>query len=388
QVTVYATNAGEVEAIWNRRKLLLPPGDETINGVRVVRLPLKHLPLSPYGYYLFRRIAVLLSRFPSVPESLLRAMSRYTPWVPELAAALERHEGPIDLVHAFTIPFESLISAAVSFAQARSIPTIITPFLHTGEALDPHVSRSYAMSHQVALMKEAHQVTAMTEVERRFLVRAGLREDRVQVVGAGIRLDGVSAEVREDRAPVTGQLHRHLVLFLGAATYDKGAVHLVQAMGLLAERGIDAHLVIAGTAVDHFHRFFDSLPADVKARCHLAGRVSEEEKGGLLAACDILAMPSRVDSFGLVYLEAWGHKKPVIGARAGGVPEVISNEEDGLLVEFGDVPALADAVESLLKDEEKRIRLGLRGYEKLMTHYTWDKVYCKMWDVYKRALEV
>ncbi|MFN8515884.1 MAG: glycosyltransferase [Chloroflexia bacterium] len=59
----------------------------------------------------------------------------------------------------------------------------------------------------------------------------------------------------------------------------------------------------------------------------------------MLAAASIFALPSRTDSFGITFLEAWCNGVPVIGARAGSIPDVIDDGEDELLVPFGDVPA-------------------------------------------------
>jgi glycogen synthase len=64
----------------------------------------------------------------------------------------------------------------------------------------------------------------------------------------------------------------------------------------------------------------------------------------------------------------------VIGARAGGVPDVIDDGEDGLLVPFGDVPALADALRSLLDDPTLAARLGERGRAKTLERLTWERV--------------
>ena len=106
------------------------------------------------------------------------------------------------------------------------------------------------------------------------------------------------------------------------------------------------------------------LPAWVNERCHILGFVSEEEKRDLLDAGDVFVMPSRTDSFGIVYLEAWLYKNPVIGALAGGVPEIIHDSEDGYLVPFGDVDRLAEAIGTLLSDRTQAQQFGARGYQK------------------------
>ena len=96
-------------------------------------------------------------------------------------------------------------------------------------------------------------------------------------------------------------------------------------------------------------------------------------------------MPSRVDSFGLVFLEAWAQGKPVIGARAGGIPAVVDHGENGLLIPFGDVDALAAAIERLLDSPEEAARLGQTGWRKLKEHYDWERVYPQLLALYQAA---
>jgi glycosyltransferase involved in cell wall biosynthesis len=102
-------------------------------------------------------------------------------------------------------------------------------------------------------------------------------------------------------------------------------------------------------------------------------------------------MPSRTDSFGILYLEAWLYRKPVIGARAWGMSDVIRHGEDGLLVPFGDVPALAEAIGYLLDHPEIREAMGTSGEVKARTTYHWDRRYALLRDAYvaspNRALD-
>jgi glycosyltransferase involved in cell wall biosynthesis len=115
------------------------------------------------------------------------------------------------------------------------------------------------------------------------------------------------------------------------------------------------------------------------------GFISDEEKRDLLDAGDVLVMPSRTDSFGIVYLEAWVYRKPVIGALAGGVPEVIHDGEDGYVVPFGDVRRLAEAIGTLLSDRALALQFGSRGFHKASAH-TWDSKYAAIRTIYEHVV--
>jgi glycosyltransferase involved in cell wall biosynthesis len=166
-----------------------------------------------------------------------------------------------------------------------------------------------------------------------------------------------------------------LVVFLSAMARDKGAVQVVEAVRRLWRVGRQVELALAGAVLTPFRRYLEKLPPDDRGRVRVLGSIDEGTKRDLLAACDMLAMPSRTDSFGIVYLEAWLYQKAVIGARAWGMDDVIEEGQDGLLVPFGDASALADAISYLLDHPARREAMGARGEAKVYRSHTW-KIKC------------
>ena len=164
---------------------------------------------------------------------------------------------------------------------------------------------------------------------------------------------------------------------------DKGTVQVVEAVRRLWQAGRPAELALAGAVLTPFRQYLDRLPVEDRRRIHLLGPVSDEDKRGLLAAADVLAMPSRTDSFGIVYLEAWLHGKPVIGARAWGVGDVIADGQDGLLVPFDDAPALADTLAYLLDHPAEGAAMGARGQRKVYERHTWEIKYGQIRALYE-----
>jgi glycosyltransferase involved in cell wall biosynthesis len=102
--------------------------------------------------------------------------------------------------------------------------------------------------------------------------------------------------------------------------------------------------------------------------------VSEREKVEALNACDLLVMPSVGEAFGIVYLEAWALGKPIIGARAGAVPSIVSNGCDGVLVSPGDTEDLIRQIEQMMIDPLWRRELGLAGSRKVRQRYTVSRI--------------
>ena len=101
------------------------------------------------------------------------------------------------------------------------------------------------------------------------------------------------------------------------------------------------------------------------------GPLSEEEKRDFFAGIDLFALPSRSDSFGLVLPEAWANAAPCVGYRAGGLPWVIRDGGDGLLVRCGDLEGLAEALARLTTDRTLRQQLGEAGRQR-MGEFDWE----------------
>ncbi len=382
QVAVFTTNAWDLEFFWNPARQHLSTAATQHHGVDIRRFPVRHVLSSKYSYAAVRYAMLRLSTLPIDSRRALFWLCQWLPWVPDLQQTLTQKTRCFDLVHVVNVSFDSLAYAAYQFAQRWGVPLVITPFVHLGEPQDDTVRRYYTMPHQVTMISSSAAVIVQTQLEQDLLLSRGVPAARMHIVGPGINppelMGGDGARFRAKH-----HLEGPLVFSIGAQAYDKGSVQLVEAMTRLWSEGCPASLVLAGPMLSEFRRFFESQPQWVRERCRLLGYISEEEKRDLLAAGDVFAMPSRTDSFGIVYLEAWLYKKPVIGALAGGVPDVIADNEDGYLVPFGDSQRLAEALNRLLSDPAQAQRLGSQGYQKAVTQHTWDRKYAAIRAIYE-----
>ncbi len=390
-VTVMTTDADEPEFFWNGRKRSLSreqhkgktfQPDEIRQGVAIRRFPIRHLPLSSLSYPAVRRVMSLLSDLPLDLTPVLRWLASFTPWVSELAHELRTMPtGRYDLVMGMTICFESLLWPACQYARRAGVPFIVTPLIHLGESERDSVRKFYTMRHQLALLHQADAVIALTNVERDYLVGRGVAPDRITTAGAGADpadVEGGDAIRFRERHSVS----EPIVVSLGTASYDKGTVHTVEAMRQLWAAGQDVTLVVAGAALDQFRRYIGRLSPVEQSRCRVLGVVDDQTKRDLLAAARVLVMPSRSDSFGIVYLEAWLAGLPVVGADSGGVAEVIDDGADGFLVKFGDVDALAHRIGQLLGDQALAQQMAVAGRRKAFKSYSWDRVYARVRRAY------
>lgn len=380
RVTVLTTDAFDLEHFWMPGKRRIAEMYDEHGGVQVRRLRVQRLPGPPILYPLIRRLMVETGRLPA-STPLLRQLARLTPRLPELAATLAAPEfRDVALVHSTNITLDFMLLPVAAWAEQRSIPQLITPFVHLGEPGNRQILRYYSMPHQIDLLRRSAAVITQTGLEQDFLRRAGVPPARMQTIGVGINpseLGGDGTRFRREQ-----QISGPIVLSAGTAAYDKGTVHVVEAMQRLWAAGSPATWVQVGSLMDHFQQFAERLPAADRARTRMLGFVPDQLRQDAFAAADLFVMPSRTDSFGIVYLEAWGRGVPVIGARAGGVPAVIRHGSDGLLVEFGDVAGLARSIARLLNDRELARAMGELGRRKVLQELTWDRKYQQVRALY------
>lgn len=388
QVTVLSSDALDLEYFWDGRKRRVAEGESSHNGVRVLRFPVRRLPGPPIHYPILRRLMVELGRLGPATTPLLRRLATLTPRLPELERFL--HRAPelrdVAIVHTTNITLDFAIVPVADWAQRRGIPHLCTPFVHLGEPGRRQIVQYYSMPHQLALLKGCAAVATMTGLERDFLAARGVDPSRLHVVGAGVD----PAEVGGGDGAAFRAAHNiagPIVLSLGAAAYDKGTVHVLEAMRRLWAGGSAATWVQCGPLLGHFEQHYAGLSAAERASTRVLGFVSDATRRDALAAADVYAQPSRTDSFGIAYLEAWWYGVPVVGARAGGVPAVIRDGVDGLLVPFGNVGALEGALTSLLADHERARALGAAGRERVGREFTWDAAYGRARELYQGAFQ-
>ena len=347
----------------------------------IIRCPLRPFPGGWRGVLAWRKAMVLLSLLPGDQTRLLTSMARQLPPLIGLGQALAQLPDVPTLVHGFNLSWEHALVAAQDFARRRNLPFVITPFTHLGGSENARVARNATMDHQRRLLNEAHAVLALTSVEREGFAQWGIHPQRVVLIGGGAD----APPALTDTAAIARRynLEPPFALFVGRANFDKGAIHAAQATLRLAKSGCALTLALAGRVGDDFRRFHHHLSDAEQVLVRPLGTVDEIAKHALLKEAMMLLLPSQADSFGIVLLEAWQHGTPVIGARAGGIPGVVDDGENGLLVPFGDVPALASAMQRLLTGDDLRQIMGRRGQEKVRREYTWDQVAGRVLAVYR-----
>jgi len=363
QVTVYTTTARDLEAFWDARKATFPPGCESREGVTVHRFPLWHAP----GIHRY-----LLKALSLIPIPAWQALTvPFNPIAPGLWQATSR-DSPFDLVHAACFPYSFPLVCAARLARRCRIPFLLTPFVHTGDPENPHdrIRRAYTTPALLGIARQADRVFVQTEVERQALEQRGIRAERLILQGLGVDLAGCTGGNRQRLRERLGLGEAVIVGHLGNNSYEKGTIDLLKASQLAWQSGTKFAVVLAGPIMQSFRDFLRTFrPAGLLVQL---GELDDEQKRDFFAAIDLFVLPSRSDSFGLVLPEAWANGVPCIGYRAGGIPGVIRDGQDGLLVRCGDLSGLAQAMRSLIEDTDRRHHLGEQGRQRIPMDFDWD----------------
>lgn len=167
----------------------------------------------------------------------------------------------------------------------------------------------------------------------------------------------------------------------------KGVDTLISALPRVLPAVPGARLVAVGGGPDRARLEQLSQDAGVAAQVVFLGGLTQAELFACYAHCDVFAMPSGGEGFGLVFLEAMAQGKPVIGGAHGGTPEVVADGVTGLLVSHGDVERLSAALQTLLTDTNRANAMGLRGRERVRAAYTFERFREGLEDLLRKVLE-
>jgi glycosyltransferase involved in cell wall biosynthesis len=231
-------------------------------------------------------------------------------------------------------------------------------------------------SRQLRVYEGAGRVFTMSHFLRRSLIEhTGLAPGKVQTVHPGA-VAGVPTDFRSATA-VSRPKPRRRLLFAGTTFDVKGGDAVVAALQLLRREDSQVALTVVGPAKW-------PLPGEPPPGCHFIGRVDPAAMPGLYDRHDVLVVPSRLEGFGKVFVEALTRGLPCVGRDAFAMPELIRDGENGALVRTESPAELADCIARVLADDGIYERC-LSGRDELMAHFTWDRAASEMVDAIREA---
>jgi glycosyltransferase involved in cell wall biosynthesis len=151
------------------------------------------------------------------------------------------------------------------------------------------------------------------------------------------------------------------ILFVGVDWERKGGPELAAAFKIVQQRHPNARLTIVGCS-----------PQLELRNCEIVGRVPIEQMKNYYAQASVFCMPTRLEPFGIVFVESLLNKIPIVATNLGALPDIVENGKSGYLVEPNNAAELARALGELLSNAEKCSRFGEYGYRAVLERYSWD----------------
>ena len=353
------TRRGHLASVITTRHPADLPAHEHTQGVDVWRFPFEMPRARPAGLVRFAH------GFPAERRA-----------VADLMKSLQ-----IDVIHVQCVGPNGFY--ALWAAQDTGLPLVVTTqgerTMDAGRLYQKSLAANWTLKQ---LLKRADYVTACSQQTL---------DDAKQF--AGFSLDAKSRAVYNgidltefDGNPTPYPHPRPYVLGIGRIVPQKGFDLLIDAYAKLLYRRADApDLLVAGDGPERERLQAQADALGLTGRVHLLGRADRGQAVRLFHGCAFFVLPSRQEPQGIVSLEAMACAKPVAAARVGGVPEIVRDNETGLLFPGGDAVALANTLEQMLADPPQAAAMGRAGRARAEAHFTWPRIADEYFQIYAQV---
>lgn len=329
--------------------------DEIVDGCRVRYLP------TPLPARSVRAVAALALR---APEALARWVGAYVAFRPDVINV--QCFGPNGVY-------------GLILAQLTGAPLVVSS--HGETVMDEHSVYDNSALLRAALRRATHASRAVTACSQFIAddLRARFGAPAVLTIPNGVRRETVP-----NGSPASlprSQRGRYVLIGVGRLVPQKGFDVLLRAA---AQSHHQPEVWIVGEGAERERLEALAASLSISGWVTFVGRRTPEQIQGLMAQADVVVVPSRVEPFGIVVLEAWASGTPVLATGHGGPSSFVTDGYDGLLVDPADLPSMASTIDRVLSDAELAERLAGAG-RLTVESFTWDRVVNDYCQIYRTA---
>jgi glycosyltransferase involved in cell wall biosynthesis len=260
-------------------------------------------------------------------------------------------------------------------AHLNGIDALSYELMHPGQ-LDSGRTKAHWLAHDVCCFSSVHRVAALCTADADYIVARGWQtREHCGIVEHGLDTEFLSS------SPLTGR--DHAVAFSGSWTERKDPATIVAVMAPLLQADQALRFDVLGAAADA-DAVRAAFPAEVRTRVVVHGRITDAEMAATLSRAKVFFFPSLYEGYGMALSEAMSCGCAAVTTATGLGGDLRPNEE-ALICPMRDVPALQEAVRSLLRDEPRRLKLAERGRARFVT-LTWPHQVAELDLLYQRWL--
>lgn len=272
-----------------------------------------------------------------------------------------------DVIHVHGIRYFGLLIPKIK--QVFNCPVVWT--VHGADPyLNDHAQDRSLRKALIAAEQSTDQITVVGKSLIEYMEKLGLNKAPLEIVHNGTELPFSSSGLKEQIRDKFGNCT--LILSVSNLNYQKG-IHLnIVALSKIARKNeTEFHYIVIGDGPERKRLEGLVLQNSMQDKVTFLGRLPHPETMAYMDACDIFSLPSMVEAFGIVFLEAMARGKAVIGCEETGAAEIIKSDAEGYLVKSGDVDRLSDAIDYLINNPEERSIMGNAATNRAK-FFTWD----------------
>ncbi len=253
------------------------------------------------------------------------------------------------------------------------------------------LSNSIAISREKLVWNSAKRVIAVSDnIARELLQCYHVPERRVRVVYNGVDTSLFAPqETREEIRRKRNWQGKQVLLYVGQISPRKGLSYLIEAAQIVCKNRTDVVFAIVGgipsyqesSTVAFLEQLQKTATQQLGNHISFLGPIPNSELPSIHSASDVFVFPSLYEGLPKAVLEAMSCGKPCISTTAGGMPSLIGADE-GILVPPADSARLAQAIQTMLSDEQKMRSMGRNAREKIMRDFTWQVAARKLEEIY------
>ena len=286
-----------------------------------------------------------------------------------------------DVVHGLDV-YSTMALMVIPFARIFRIPCVLTCHTARGSAVQIFLQRVLGWMFRVG-----NRLIAVSRAAAQFSYLLGFSEESVTVVPNGVDLSCFNGKI--DAFAMREELgigDEPLVVTALRLIKGKSPELLISAFAHVLKVIPGAKLVIAGSGQEEDNLSHQIKDLNIADSVFMMGKLPKERVAQLMAAANVFALPSKMESFGLTLLEASAAGVPVVCANAGGIPEVFRDGFDALLYPPGDDDAMAKAIIRVIQDKELAKKISANAVD-TANKFTWERTAEQTLQVYKEVLQ-
>lgn len=293
--------------------------------------------------------------------------------------------GSYDLVHTHGY-FADIVGIPIS--RWLQIPVVTTCHGYINSPKRISFINAYNAADRL-MVRFSSKVIAVSESLRETLTRSGIRREKVCLVTNCVHVETDIAQEGQDRMAVRERLDvadkECVIGFIGRLSREKGFPYLLEAAATLRKENIPVTLLILGDGPQADEMTNRARELGLNGRCHFVGFQKEVRRW--IPAMDVFVLPSLTEGTPMALLEAMSCGKPVVATNVGGVPQVVQDGVNGVLVPPGDTAAIKSAILTILGDSGFESRLKEESRKTIRSSFNLADWMKTIYSIYHDAIE-